>query len=395
MSQAVILIVGARAVRTLTYGILSVVLAVLLADKGLSPTLVGILFTVALAAGALWAAVLSQIADRVGRRTILMAAGLLTTISAILLAQANGFPLLLLAVALGTVSPSAAEVGPFGALEQAMLAQIVAVERRTRAFAVYNLVGTFAIAVGALAASFIARGALLWAYGLSGIVLAACYASLGSGVELRAAGRPKASAKGHTAALPTPAVPHRLGIVERLTALFGVDALAGGLVVQSFIAYWFHLRFGVDERVLGELLFGANLLAAFSFLAAARLAERFGLLNTMVFTHLPSNVLLAMVPLMPTLPLAMIVLWLRFALSQMDVPTRQAYTMAIVPPEERARAAGLTNAVRPGAQALSPIIAGIAVQHAAFGLPFYLAGLIKIAYDLALYKIFRPVKLRE
>ena len=391
MSQAVIVI--ARSVRTLTYGILSVVLAVLLADKGLSPTLVGILFTVALAAGALWAAVLSQIADRVGRRTILMAAGLLTTLSAILLARANGFPLLLLAVALGTVSPSAAEVGPFGALEQAMLAQIVSVERRTRAFAVYNLVGTFAIAVGALAASFIARGALLWAYGLSGIVLAACYASLGPGVELQAAGRPKARARTHTGTLD-PIAPKRLGIVERLTALFGVDALAGGLVVQSFIAYWFHLRFGVDERVLGELLFGANLLAAFSFLAAARLAERFGLLNTMVFTHLPSNVLLAMVPLMPTLPLAMIVLWLRFALSQMDVPTRQAYTMAIVPPEERARAAGLTNAVRPGAQALSPIIAGIAVQHAAFGLPFYLAGVIKIAYDLALYKIFRPVKLR-
>ncbi|TAM78203.1 MFS transporter [bacterium] len=391
MSQAVIVI--ARAVRTLTYGILSVVLAVLLADKGLSPTLVGILFTVALAAGALWAAVLSQIADRVGRRTILMAAGLLTSLSAVLLTVANGFPLLLVAVALGTISPSAAEVGPFGALEQAMLAQIVAVKRRTRAFAVYNLVGTFAIAVGALAASFISRGTLLWAYGLSGLILTACYASLGPGVELRPAVEPEPEARvtAHTAAVRR----QGFGIVERLTALFGVDALAGGLVVQGFIAYWFHLRFGVDERVLGELLFGANLLAAFSFLAAARLAERFGLLNTMVFTHLPSNVLLALVPLMPTLPLAMIVLWLRFALSQMDVPTRQAYTMAIVPPEERTRAAGLTNAIRPGAQALSPIIAGIAVQHAAFGLPFYLSGLIKIVYDLALYKIFKPIKLQD
>ncbi|TAM60353.1 MFS transporter [bacterium] len=388
MSQALIIV--ARGVRTLTYGILSVVLAVLLADKGLSPTLVGVLFTVALIAGAVWAAVLSQIADRVGRRTILIVAGLMTTLSALLLAWANGFPLLLLAVALGTVSPSAAEVGPFGALEQAMLAQIVAAQRRTRAFAVYNLVGTFAIAVGALAASIFSRTTLLWAYGLSGLLLAACYAGLGSEVELRAA-QPARHAAAHPASLPAKG----FGVVERLTALFGVDALAGGLVVQSFIAYWFHLRFGVDERVLGELLFGANLLAAFSFLAAARLAERFGLLNTMVFTHLPSNVLLALVPLMPTLPLAMAVLWLRFALSQMDVPTRQAYTMAIVPPQERARAAGLTNAIRPGAQAISPILAGLAVQHAAFGLPFYLAGAIKIVYDLALYRIFKPVKLRD
>jgi len=390
--MAQITIVAARAVRTLSYGILSVVLAVLLAQKGLSPSQVGTLFTLALIAGALWAAALSHVADRVGRRTVLAGAGLLTTLSAIFLARGESMGLLALAMALGTVSPSAAEVGPFGALEQAILAQIVSPGARTQAFAVYNLVGTFAIAVGALTASFAPIRALLWAYGLSGLILTGAYLSLGAGVELPAA-KPPDGAKDP----PADAVPPRngFGAVERLTALFGVDALAGGLVVQSFIAYWFHLRFGVDAHVLGTLLFGANLLSAFSFLAAASLASRFGLLNTMVFTHLPSNVLLALVPLMPTLPLAMIVLWLRFALSQMDVPTRQAYTMAIVPPAERTRAAGLTNAVRPGAQAISPIIAGIAVQHAAFGLPFYLAGAIKIAYDLALYKIFKPVKLHS
>ncbi|HVA36435.1 MAG TPA: MFS transporter [Candidatus Dormibacteraeota bacterium] len=387
-------IVAARAVRTLSYGALSVFLAVLLADKGLAPAQVGMLFTIALVSGALSAVLLSRVADRLGRRTVLIGGGLVTALAAILLARAQGMPLLILAVALGTISPSAAEVGPFGALEQAMLAQIVAPERRTRAFATYNLVGTFAIAVGALAAAVVSRAALLWAYLAVGLLLAGLYATLGPSVELPPDARTAARPREGTSAEPVAPRP-RFGVVERLTALFGLDALAGGFVVQGFIAYWFHLRFGVDQRALGTLLFGANLLAAFSFPLAARLAERFGLLNTMVFTHLPSNVLLALVPLMPTYPLAAVVLWARFALSQMDVPTRQAYTMAIVPPEERARAAGLTNAVRPGAQAISPILAGIAVQHAALGLPFVVSGVVKIVYDLALYRIFKPVKLKS
>ncbi|MDE2571041.1 MAG: MFS transporter, partial [bacterium] len=329
-----------------------------------------------------------------GRRTLLALAALMTLLSAFLLSVGRGMPLLTVAVALGTVSPSAAEVGPFGALEQAMLAQSIHGAARIRAFAIYNLAGSFAIAVGALISSFVAPAALLWVFALSGLALAACYLSLGPGVELPPGAR---ASPPHQAAerSPAPAAAGRFGVVERLTVLFGADALAGGLVVQSFMAYWFHLRFGVDEHALGALFFGANLLAALSFLAAERLAGRFGLLNTMVFTHLPSNLLLALVPLMPTFPLAAAALLARFALSQMDVPTRQAYTMAIVPPHERARAAGLTNAIRPGAQAVSPLLAGIAVQHAAFGLPFFLAGAVKVVYDLWLYRLFKPVKLRE
>jgi MFS family permease len=180
-----------------------------------------------------------------------------------------------------------------------------------------------------------------------------------------------------------------------LSALFGVDALAGGLILQSLVAYWFTQRFGVPLEHLGLVFFGTNLLSAISFLVAAPLAERFGLLNTMVFTHLPSNLLLIVVAFMPTWPLAVGALLLRHALSQMDVPTRQAYTMVLVTPEERAAAAGMTNAVRTGAAAFSPTISGIAFQTAQLGLPFILSGALKSIYDVTLWLMFRAVPLRE
>jgi predicted MFS family arabinose efflux permease len=181
----------------------------------------------------------------------------------------------------------------------------------------------------------------------------------------------------------------RFGIAERLAGLFAVDAFAGGLVVQAFVAYWFTLRFGVGPETIGPLFFGANLLAAASYLLADRVAARIGLLNTMVYTHLPSNVLLCLVPFMPSYPLAAAVLLARFALSQMDVPTRQAYTMSLVPPHDRARAAGVTAAVRPAAASIAPVLTGVALQFASLGVPFVLAGGIKIVYDVALLLTFR------
>jgi predicted MFS family arabinose efflux permease len=194
---------------------------------------------------------------------------------------------------------------------------------------------------------------------------------------------------------PPRLAPARFGTVERLAALFALDAFAGGFIVQAFIAYWFSLRFGVGPETVGPLLFGANLLAAASYLLAAHVAARIGLLNTMVFTHLPSNVLLCLLPFMPSLPLAATVLLLRFALSQMDVPTRQAYTLALVPSYDRARAAGVTAAVRPAAASIAPVLTGLAFQLAAAGLPFVLAGGIKIVYDLALLATFRHVAVDE
>ncbi len=179
----------------------------------------------------------------------------------------------------------------------------------------------------------------------------------------------------------------------RLAALFSVDAFGGGFVVQSLVAYWFYLRFDVPPAVLGAIFFGANILAGFSALLAAPLARRFGLVNTMVFTHLPSNVLLILVPLMPNLPLAITVLLLRFSISQMDVPTRQSYVMAVVPAEERSAAAGITGVARSTGAAIAPLLAGVFLAHAGtLDLLFYCAGGLKIVYDVLLYRSFVAVR---
>jgi len=181
------------------------------------------------------------------------------------------------------------------------------------------------------------------------------------------------------------------GVVVKLSALFALDSFAGGFIVQSLLAYWFHLRFGVDEATIGAILFGANLVAGLTALSAAWLASRIGLVNTMVVTHLPSNVLLCLVPLMPTLPLAIVVLILRFSISQMDVPTRQSYTVAVVAPDERSAAAGVTTIARSIGAALSPVIAG-ALLTTSLAAPFYLAGGLKIVYDLLLFRGFRTLR---
>jgi predicted MFS family arabinose efflux permease len=180
------------------------------------------------------------------------------------------------------------------------------------------------------------------------------------------------------------------GVVFRLAALFTIDAFAGGFVIQSLIAFWFHTRFGVPEAVLGAIFFGANILAAISALAAAGIARRIGLINTMVFTHLPSNVLLILVPLMPNLPLAILVLLARFSISQMDVPTRQSYTIAVVDPDERSAAAGVTGIARTTGAAISPLFAAPLMASATLaGLPFVISGVLKIVYDLLLYRAFK------
>jgi predicted MFS family arabinose efflux permease len=249
------------------------------------------------------------------------------------------------------IAPAATE-GPFLAIEQASLAQIVTDERRTQLFAWYNLVGSFATATGALIGGALAQllqdsgvppldsyRAVVIGYAVMGGVLAALFSQLTPGIE--APVRPDHASVGSRLGL------HRSrGVVFRLSALFALDAFAGGLVVQSIVAFWFHTRFGVPPGVLGAIFFGANVLAGISALLAARIAGKIGLINTMVFTHIPSNVLLILVPFMPTLPLAIALLLLRFSISQMDVPTRQSYTMAVVDPDERSAAAGVTGIAR-------------------------------------------------
>jgi MFS family permease len=396
------LLFATRIIRMFAYGALSVVLALYLAEAGMSEGEIGAVLTAALIGDALFSLAIAGVADRVGRRRMLLfGAGLVVLAGAIFALTQN--PLLLtLAAVVGTVSPSGNEVGAFLSIEQAALPQTAPDERRTPVFAWYHLAGAFATALGALGSGALAAAlqgagstplnsyrAVMVGYALLGIGLGAMFSRLSPGVEV-----PRRSSPA-TRAAP---VRGRFGlgrsrrVVLRLALLFALDAFAGGLVVQSLVAYWFHVRFGVETAVLGSIFFGANLLAGFSALAAARVAARFGLINTMVWTHIPSNVLLMSVPLMPTLPLAIGALLARFSISQMDVPTRQSYIMAVVDPDERSAAAGVTTIVRTAASALSPTLTGVLLGAALLDLPFLLAGGLKIVYDLLLYRSFHVLK---
>jgi predicted MFS family arabinose efflux permease len=316
-------------------------------------------------------------------------------VAGVVFAATDWFPLLLLAATIGVISPSGNEIGPFLAVEQASLSETIEDRRRTSVFAWYNLAGSVATAVGALAGGLVVGGLQL--AGLDDLasyrVVVLGYAAIGLGI---AALFSRVSAAVEVSAPVDTTVARRLGLhrsrntVLGLSALFALDAFAGGLVMQSILAYWFYVTYGVSEAVLGAIFFGANLLAAGSALAAARIAARIGLINTMVFTHLPSNVLLILVPLMPNLPLAIAVLLARFSISQMDVPTRQSYTIAVVAPDERSAAAGVTGIARSVGAALSANLAGPLVATASLAaLPFFIGGGLKIVYDVLLWIAFK------
>jgi MFS family permease len=384
-----------RIVRLFCYGFLSVVLALYLAQAGLNEKLIGLLFTLTLAGDAgisLW---LTTSADRFGRRrTLLVGALLMAGAGLVFIVTRN--PLLLMAAAIiGVISPSGNEIGPFLSVEQASLTQLLPDERRTQTFAWYNLSGSFATAVGALSGGWLAQflqgggmtaldsyRAVLIGYALGGTVLAILFLFLTAAIEV-----PKETLQ--AGAKRTLGLHRSRSVVLRLSALFAMDAFAGGLVIQSMVAYWFHVKFGIEAGVIGSIFFGANVLAGISALLAGWLAKKIGLINTMVFTHIPSNILLILVPLMPNLPLAIGVLLMRFSISQMDVPTRQSYTMALVAPDERSAASGVTAIARSVGAAISPSLTGILLSvPLLLSTPFFLAGGLKIIYDLLLYRSF-------
>ena len=393
-----------RGARMFAYGSLAVVLVLYLAALGMSDPQIGLVLSLTLAGDTVISLWLTTNADRLGRRRVLIAGGALMIGAGIVFAAAREPILLLVAATIGVISPSGNEVGPFLAVEQAALSQSIPSTRRTHVFAWYNLVGSVATAVGALSAGLVAQGlqasgtgvldsyrAIVIAYSVIGILLVLGFRRLSPAVEVERVEAAGSGGAGGIAPIRARLGLHRSrAIVLRLSALFSLDAFGGGLVTQSLMAYWFHLRWGVEPAVLGSIFFGANILAAISALSASRLAARFGLINTMVFTHLPSNVLLILVPLMPNLPLAILVLLGRFSISQMDVPTRQSYTMAVVEPDERSAAAGVTGIARTTGAAISPLIAAPLVGTAALAaVPFFLAGGLKIAYDVILYRLFK------
>jgi MFS family permease len=397
LSTNITLLFSTRVIRLFCYGFLSVVLALYLTEIGLTEGQIGLLFTFTLMGDAVISLWLTTSADRLGRKRTLILGALLMAGAGVAFVLTRNFVLLIVAAIVGVISPSGNEIGPFLSVEQAGLTQLISDQKRTQFFAWYNLAGSFATATGALAGGWLAQAlqnggwsalesyrVVLVGYAIGGCLLLLLFLNITKSVEVPLTDNTTKRVLGL----------HRSrSVVLKLSSLFAMDAFAGGLIVQSMIAYWFHVRFGVDTGTLGSIFFGANILAGISSLLAVRIANRFGLINTMVFTHIPSNILLILVPLMPTLPLAIGLFLLRFSISQMDVPTRQSYTMAVVAPDERSAASGVTAIARSVGASISPALTGLLFGiPVLFSAPFFIAGTLKIIYDLLLYREFRAVK---
>jgi MFS family permease len=371
------LLLGARGLRAFGFGFAAVIIGVHLEKRGLSAGLIGLTVGLGLAAASLSGLASASLAAIVGRRATLAVSGILMALTGLVLALATQPALLVVSGLTGMLGAASVDLGPFASVEQAVLAEAVPPQARNIAFARYSLTGGLFNAAGGLSAAIASSPAVTQAFFL-------VYAGLG----LTTAVLPVLMSKKVEAPVAAPPF-GSFRPLAGLAALFALDSLGGGFVANAVIAYWLHVRFGVGPGLLGPVLAAAAVLQTLSYEVSGRLSSRFGLINTMVFTHLPSNLLLLAVPFSPSLPWAIGLLLARFALSQMDVPARQAYVVSIVPPAERAGAVAMTGAVRGVAQSFGPGLAGIAIGTAAFGLPFFAAGGLKIAYDLALFGAFR------
>ena len=386
------LLLAARALRAFGDGYVSLLLPYYLTLLGYSALQIGLLVTATLLGSGLMTLAIGFIAHRHSTRRLLLAASVLMAATGIATAFVTGFWPLVIIAAVGTLNPAASDVTPILPLEQTLLARATTAQSRTALFARYSLIGALVAAIGAQCAGipdlFAAGGdagrlravqGMFVLYALLGVASLLLYRRLSSALE----------AEQH--AQPVPLGKSRR-IVYTLAALFSIDSFAGGFAVQSLLALWLLQRFDLSVTAAGTIFFWTGLLTAFSHLAAARVAARFGLINTMVFTHLPANVFLILVPFMPTLELALLFLFLRSALSSMDVPARTSYVMAVVSPGERPAAASVTAVPRSLASALSPSIAGALLAASSFGWPLVICGTLKIVYDLALLRMFRGIK---
>jgi len=386
------IVLAARAVRAFGYGFLAVILGRYLEELGFQPVEIGVIISASLIGAAGLTLLLSSVADRWGRRRLLKANAVVMAAAGLAFAFGSDFWLLLVAALTGTISVATNERGGFLTIEQAVLPQTAPPERRTMVFSLYNVASAIGGALGALLAGLPALlpgipvvetlRVLFLIYAALALVVLGMFFVLSPATELE----PGAVRLGGWG------VQRSARMVVKISAIFSIDAFGGGLVIPGFLAYWLHTVQGISLEHLGALFFGGGLLEACSFLLAVPLAARIGLVNTMVFTHIPSNCLLFLLALSPSPLIAGALFLARQSLSQMDVPTRQSYLMAVVDPEERAGAAGITNVVRIVAQSFSPAIAGFLMQSVALGAPLLLAGPIKIAYDLALWRSFRDLR---
>jgi MFS family permease len=376
----VVAVLVAKSARTFCYGFLGILLPLYLADLGLDARGVGLAITCTLAGSAALTWAVRRPAEQFGGRAALMGLAALSAVAAALMLLTSQAWLVVLAAMLGNVAVGTGETGPFLSVEQVVIARAAVGPRRTTLLSVYNLIGYAAAALGAGIVGLVAPRWLFLIFLVAAGVQAAAY--------LRLPAAPATRPAGSAALRPS------TGLIRRLAALFALDSFAGGFVLQSLIAYYLHERYALGLETLGQVFLGAQLLTAASLLIAARAARRFGLLNTMVVSHLISNVLLIAMAFAPTAWLAVVCFYARQLLSQMDVPTRQAYVMAVVEDHEREAAATTTTLWRTVAQAVSPAVTGWVMASVALAAPFVLGGGLKIVYDLLLYATFKDVKPR-
>jgi MFS family permease len=434
------LILAARIIRTFGYGFLSVILSIYLALIGFNGVQVGLILSTSLINSILFNVIASYYADKLGRRNLLIIYSFLMFSSGIIFFVTDNYVALIVAAFVGTINITGSETSAFLSIEQAILPRTIKdIKKRNMLFAVYNLAGTLAMSTGILLSGLptivqqyvhglsLAESMkiLFLIYSLLGLASIIVYLHLSKDIEvttkdkrspINVAGQeyrkyynnndegqkqPQNNKQRkqlnrifkESFSFSSILSPKSKEIVAKLSALFAIDSFAGGFVIQSIVSLWFYARFGADLSTISYILSISGVMTAFSFMAAARIADRIGLINTMVFTHLPSNILIIAVAVAPTLPIAAILYFVRMALSQMDVPTRQSYIVSIVRDEERTAATGITNIARNISQTISPSLAGYIIQSLSlFFAPFLIGGVLKIIYDIALYFSFRNIK---
>jgi MFS family permease len=404
------LLLAAKLVRSFAYGFLSIILAIYLDLIGFEGFLIGLILTTTLINSVIFTLIASFYSDKIGRRKFLLLYAALMSVSGFIFTVSENYIALVIAAFIGTINITGAESGAFLTIEQAILPQTLKnVRKRNTVFAIYNMAGTFAMAAGVLLVGLpavlqqqlqyfdivlnqIGSIKLLFAlYSVLGIVLIGIYLLLSQKIEVlnnqdKQTYEPKQLIK------ISSLTPNSRSIVLRLSGLFAIDSFAGGFMIQSIVSFWFFTRFGADLTTLSYIFSVSGVLTAFSFMAAAKIADRIGLINTMVFTHIPANILIIAVAFAPTLPMAVVLYLLRMALSQMDVPTRQSYIVAVVREDERTVSAGITNISRNVTQAISPSLIGILINYLSLAAPFVIGGALKVVYDVALFLNFRNIK---
>ncbi|MCJ7636736.1 MAG: MFS transporter [Nitrososphaeraceae archaeon] len=395
------LLLCARIVRTFAYGFLSVILAIYLKLIGFDDLLIGIILSATLINSVIFTLFASFYADRLGRRNVLLLYAIMMSISGAIFFITENPLALIIGALIGTLNITGSETSAFLSIEQSILPQTIKDNRkRNTLFGFYNMAGTFAMGAGILIVNLpvliqnefefdqiYAIKLLFLFYSLLGILIIGIYLKLSSSIEIKKEKIFKPLSKTLN--------PKSKKIVAKLSGLFAIDSFAGGFAIQSIVSFWFFTKFDIDLSTISYIFSIGSVLTAFSYLIAAKIADKIGLINTMVFTHIPSNILLILLAVAPNLEIAILFYMVRMSLSQMDVPTRQSYIVAVVEEDERTASAGITNLSRNIAQAISPSITGYIIGFLSLSAPFIIGGLLKILYDITLYINFRKIKPAE